>query len=95
MKSLLLIKDMFLLKMHLTLLVLLLKFSSNYQKTANVSLVVYNAQGIAVSTIIDNQKLGAGRYSETLNLSGLTNGYYFYQLTTGEVSLTRSMVINK
>ena len=61
-------------------------------KLKNVKLVVYNALGQKVRTLVD-QKQATGDYSVTLDGSDLSSGIYFYKLSTGSNVQVRKMVL--
>ncbi|MCB0662561.1 MAG: T9SS type A sorting domain-containing protein, partial [Saprospiraceae bacterium] len=63
--------------------------------TANVSLVVMNAYGQVVKTVLDNTKLTAGDYNEVVNTTDMPAGIYFYSLRAENVVLTKSFMIQK
>ncbi|MDZ4711350.1 MAG: T9SS type A sorting domain-containing protein [bacterium] len=68
----------------------------SYQLTSssNVKLVVYNALGCEIVTIV-NQKQNTGSYSVEFNGSDLSSGIYFYELTAGELIDTKRMILLK
>ncbi len=47
-----------------------------------------------MSTLI-NEKQNAGRHDVDFNASGLPSGIYFYKLTSGEFTETKSMILLK
>ncbi len=59
-----------------------------------VHLSIINVQGKTVETVL-NQHFDAGTFGVTMNADGLTSGTYYYQMTAGDVTLTRQMVILK
>ncbi|MGQ9805130.1 MAG: T9SS type A sorting domain-containing protein [Chlorobiales bacterium] len=61
-----------------------------------VSLELFDAQGRKVATLL-NQSQGAGTHSYTLSASqfSLASGMYFYRLTAGNFSQTKSMILIK
>ena len=59
-----------------------------------VSLKVYNVIGIEVATLVDAVQ-DAGPHRATLDAGKLNSGQYFYQLRSGQTTLTRSMTIIK
>lgn len=61
---------------------------------AFVTLVIYNASGEEVTRIVGGELTG-GKYSYTWDGTGYSSGIYFYQLTAGEFSETRKMVMVK
>jgi hypothetical protein len=58
------------------------------------TLRVYDARGRLVSTPIEGD-LGSGWHEVTWDGRGQASGTYFYQLTSGEVVLTRKMTLLK
>jgi hypothetical protein len=62
--------------------------------TAEVKLVILDMKGEVVRTVL-NEKLGKGDHKVTVNASDLASGTYFYQLTSGNVTLIRSMMLVK
>jgi hypothetical protein len=68
----------------------------NYQisKLANVKMVVYDATGKLVSTLV-NEKQSPGTYEVTFDGSNLPSGIYFYRLTTEGFSETKKMILMK
>ncbi len=63
-------------------------------ENGNVKLVLYDALGREVKTIVAGY-LTAGSYDAALNAAGLSSGTYFYRLTSGSYTETRKMVILK
>jgi hypothetical protein len=61
-----------------------------------VSLELFDAQGRKVATLL-NQSQGAGAHSYTLSAAqfSLASGAYFYRLTWGNFSQTKSMILIK
>ncbi|NMB81262.1 MAG: T9SS type A sorting domain-containing protein, partial [Ignavibacteria bacterium] len=69
-------------------------------KSAVVSLIIYNALGQKVATLIEGKEYNAGNYNFTWNgkdISGrsLSSGIYFYQLNTNDFSVTKKMMLLK
>ncbi|MBS1513821.1 MAG: T9SS type A sorting domain-containing protein [Bacteroidetes bacterium] len=60
----------------------------------SVSLIVYDALGNEVSTLV-NEKQNAGSYSVEFNAASLPSGIYFYKLVTEKFSETKKMVLVK
>lgn len=58
-----------------------------------VSLVITDATGREVRTVIDGERLEAGTHSAVVDCSGLTSGSYFYTLRTNSQTLTRTMIV--
>jgi hypothetical protein len=63
-------------------------------KPANVKLSVFDINGREISILVD-EKLNAGFYSETWNGGGYSSGIYFYSIVTDEFSETKKMVLLK
>ncbi len=61
---------------------------------AHVTLKVFNEVGQEVATIID-KPMDAGFKGVTWNAANLPSGVYFYQLTAGNMSQTKRMVLMK
>lgn len=62
--------------------------------TNYVSLVVYDALGNEIETLV-NQNQNAGSYSVDFNASSLPSGIYFYKLVTENFSETKKMILIK
>jgi hypothetical protein len=63
-------------------------------KNGNVKVVVYNALGKAVSTLLDNT-LTPGSYEVNFNAAGMASGIYYYRITTKEFSNVKKMLLIK
>lgn len=63
-------------------------------KGKNIQLVVYNAIGQQVALLVKGS-LEAGIYEYNFNASNLSNGIYFYSLSTGDFKETKKMMIVK
>ncbi|MDZ7334379.1 MAG: T9SS type A sorting domain-containing protein [candidate division KSB1 bacterium] len=63
-------------------------------KKANVELKVYNVLGSEVATLVNEMK-NAGTYTIQFDASNLTSGVYFYQLKSGDKTITRKMMLMK
>lgn len=57
-----------------------------------VSLKVFDISGKEIISLV-NQNQNAGSYNYTFDGSGLTSGVYFYNLKTGEINITKSMML--
>ena len=64
-------------------------------KETTVTLKIYNLLGKAVKTILENEKLPAGTYRQTISALDLPSGIYLYRLVTPEFSQTRKMTVLK
>ena len=63
-------------------------------ESSPVTLNIYDTTGHLVSTLID-ENLGEGEYSEVWNGQNMHSGLYFYQLTAGNITETRKMILLK
>ncbi len=63
-------------------------------KSSFVRLVIVDMKGELVQTVLDHQ-LSAGSYEVTLDATHFASGTYYYQMTAGDVTLTRQMQIMK
>lgn len=70
--------------------------SFKLRRQTTISLCVFDVMGNKVSTLIDNQSMPAGRYSEVFdrNKMQLQPGIYFYKLSGEKVNKTGKFVIN-
>jgi hypothetical protein len=59
-----------------------------------VSLKVFDALGREVSLLLADE-LSAGTYARQWDAAGLASGVYFYRMTAGRVTLTKSMILMK
>lgn len=60
----------------------------------NVRLSVYNVLGNEIETLVNEHK-PAGSYEVTFDSEGLSSGIYFYTLSAGNFSQTKSMILLK
>jgi len=60
-----------------------------------VTLKVYNILGQEVSTLLDNKFEEAGLHEFSFDASLLTSGMYIYRLTTGTISVSKTMMFIK
>ncbi len=70
------------------------KIKFDLPKSESVKLIIYDALGREISTII-NEKLNAGIYSVDWDATNYPSGVYFYQLTSGSYIETKKMVLVK
>jgi len=70
------------------------KISFDIAKTGFVSLIVYDAIGREIVTLV-NEKKSAGSYEALFNASQLTSGVYFYRLTADDFSDIKRMILVK
>jgi hypothetical protein len=64
------------------------------EKTADITLEVYNVVGEKVTTLVKERKT-AGEYRVSLDAANLSSGIYFYTLRAGDVNITKKMVLMK
>lgn len=69
-----------------------IKFS--IPETGFVSLKVYNTLGQEVATLVNEVK-STGTYQVDFNASNLASGMYVYTLTTGNVNISKKMILMK
>lgn len=60
----------------------------------NVSLIVYDALGKEIATLVNEEK-PTGKYEVEFNAANLTSGIYFYQLKAGSFVETKKMILLK
>lgn len=60
-----------------------------------VTLVVYNAIGVEVVRLVNNEYRNAGRYSVSFDGSNLASGIYFYSINAGNFKDVKKMVLIK
>jgi hypothetical protein len=60
-----------------------------------VSLKVYNLLGQLVATLIDSQEMSQGTYQFTWDAKDLGSGMYLYQLESGDIRVSRKMILLK
>jgi photosystem II stability/assembly factor-like uncharacterized protein len=65
------------------------------EKQSLVNLVVYDALGREVATVIKNQLKPVGSYSVSFNAANLPSGIYFYKLTAGDFTDVKKMTLLK
>jgi flagellar hook assembly protein FlgD len=66
----------------------------NIIQDMNVKMRVYNVLGKTVKTLVNEQQ-NSGTYRITFDASSLSNGVYYYQLTAGDFTQTRKMILLK
>jgi len=62
---------------------------------SEVSLKVYDLLGREVATLINNERMQAGLQSVTFDAGHLSSGVYIYQLTSGQNTSTKKMLLIK
>ena len=63
-------------------------------ETSNVKIIIYDISGRAVTTLL-NKQTNAGRYEIDWDASNYSSSVYFYQLTAGDYSDTKKMILVK
>lgn len=75
-----------------------IKFSIPFVETGHapslqiVEIIIYNVLGAAVATLV-NENHRPGNYEVIWDASGFPSGVYFYRLTSGNVSITKKMIL--
>ncbi|MGB9664345.1 MAG: T9SS type A sorting domain-containing protein [Ignavibacteria bacterium] len=62
---------------------------------SRTSLRIFNVLGQEVMRVIENEMLGAGRYSKSIDLSNLPSGIYIYRLEASNFVSTKKMILIK
>ena len=70
------------------------KIEYSLKKAADVTLEVYNVVGQKVAVLVSERK-PAGQHEVNFDASSLSSGLYFYTLKSGNVNLTRKMMLLK
>ncbi|HWA05748.1 MAG TPA: T9SS type A sorting domain-containing protein [Ignavibacteria bacterium] len=70
------------------------RISFSLPKASELKIEVYSALGTLIKTIASGS-FPAGKHSMNFNAGSLSSGVYFYKLTAGEFSETRSMILIK
>lgn len=63
-------------------------------QTSNVKLIVYDAAGKEIQTLVD-ANLSSGAYEVNFNSSNIPTGIYFYKLTSQNFTQTKKMILLK
>jgi len=64
-------------------------------KAGEVSLVIYNAIGQEIKSVLKNQHLNAGAYQNAVDMSGFSSGVYFYTLKQKNNVHVQKMILMK
>ena len=70
------------------------KISFSLPKASELKIEVYSALGTLIKTIASGS-FPAGKHTMNFNAGSLSSGVYFYKLTAGEFSETKSMILIK
>ena len=70
------------------------RISFQISETGFITLKVFDILGNELATLLSEEK-SAGRYELNYNGSGLPSGIYFYRLTTGNIIITKKMMLIK
>jgi len=70
------------------------KIEYSLKKASDVTLEIYNVVGQKVATLVNGRK-PAGQFSVDFDASNFSSGLYFYTLKSGDVNLTRKMMLLK
>ena len=70
------------------------KIKFGVPKSGGVRLVIYDAIGREVATVV-NEQLNAGTYEAQWNASNFPSGVYFYKITSGDFSETKKLILIK
>lgn len=68
--------------------------SFSIPKNINVKLIIYDALGRKIKTLVDENKT-AGNYNITFDAGSLSSGIYYYKLFTPEYSATKKLLLLK
>jgi len=69
--------------------------SFSLPKSSNVSLLIYDALGREVTTLLKNESMSAGNYSTQWNAASSPSGVYFYRITAGDFTQVKKMLMIK
>ena len=73
----------------------IIKYSiANYKESYDVILLIYDALGNEVATLV-NEKKKPGNYEVNFNAASLASGVYFYQLQAGDFVSTKKLLLIK
>ncbi|KAA0210479.1 MAG: T9SS type A sorting domain-containing protein [Ignavibacteriaceae bacterium] len=70
------------------------KISFSIPESGVTKLIVRDSAGRIIATLV-NEELSAGLYDYILDGSNLSSGIYFYTLSSGDVNITKKMVLTK
>ena len=69
-------------------------FQFDVPKSSVVEITLFDINGRHIRTLV-NKQLTAGKYSASIDGSGISSGVYFYRLRAGDLNFTRKMVLMK
>jgi hypothetical protein len=61
-------------------------------RAQDVTIALYDVLGRRVRTLVQDQK-AAGRYEQTVDLSGLSSGAYFLRMRAGNTTRTQRLTV--
>jgi hypothetical protein len=70
-------------------------FRYRLAEASSVSLVLYNAQGQRVATLLDNEPRSAGVQEQPFDARQVPGGVYFYRLQAGATQRVVRMIVNR
>lgn len=70
------------------------KINFDIPKDGNVVLKIYDISGREIKTLLNEFK-SAGYYSQVFDAGNLSSGAYFYKLQSGDVTLSKDMILVK
>jgi len=71
------------------------KINFSIPSTETVTIKVFDLTGREISTLVNSQKMLAGKYSTDFDGSKLSSGVYFYRITAGVYNMTKKMILVK
>ncbi len=71
------------------------KIAFTLASTTDVTLEVYNMLGQKVATLLQNQKMTAGKHYQNFDAGSLASGMYFYRISTPSFVQSRKMTLIK
>lgn len=71
------------------------KIEFSIPNSGNVSLKVYDILGNEVASLVNNERLSAGKYKADFNASYLSSGIYYYTIRANNFTDTKKMLLVK
>jgi len=72
-----------------------LTFSFYLEKQENVELSVFDLNGRKIETLIERESLSKGNHNTIWNIGDIDSGIYFYNMTIGNSSITKKVIVMK